>query len=44
VLPDEITERVAGKRPGGDDAVVVGPVDYLPRLGKIIAWGKVAVE
>jgi hypothetical protein len=44
VVRYEIAEGAAGKRPGGDDTLVIPPVDHFPRLGEILTCRKVTTE
>ena len=44
VVRHEIAEGAAGKRPGGDDTLVIPPVDHFPRFGEILTCRKVTTE
>ena len=44
VVRHEIAEGAAGKRPGGDNTLVIPPVDHFPRLGEILTCRKVTTE
>jgi hypothetical protein len=43
-FPNELSERLPGQRPGGNDALIGAAVDEFPGLGEVVAGGKLAAE
>jgi hypothetical protein len=44
IVGHQIAEGATGQRPGGDDTLVVSPVDHFPRLGEIVTRGEFPTE